>query len=173
MPKKHQNQLLFPCVWRTALFPIQTSLQLFLTTQHQTAVTHLHGGAEGCCLQCRCLRCNPSCTEAAPVPAARKRSNKISCSWHTAEQLLALLFLFPSLLPASHPQCPSTQPVSSPKPEISQCEADRAADRVLSLPVSTWRSIRCLAIQLSICEHLKRAARPVLISTHKTGNASC
>lgn len=164
MPKKHQNQLLFPCVWHTALFPIQTSLQLFLTTQHQTAVTHLHGGAEGCCLQLHW-----SCTCAGCQETFKQNIMLLAYCW----TVVALLFLFPSLLPVSYPQCPSTQPVSSPKPEISQCEADRAADRVLSLPVSTWRSIRCLAIQLSICEHLKRVARPVPISTHKTGNASC
>lgn len=104
MPKNHQNQLFSHMCDIMLSFPYKLHCSCSSPPSTRLAATHLHGGAEGCCSLCPCLRCNPSCTEAAPVLAARKFSNKISCSFAYCWAAVALLFFFPSLLPAFHPQ---------------------------------------------------------------------
>lgn len=71
------------------------------------------------------------------------------------------------------PPLPPLQSVGSPKLDIPCCESDGAAGRVCSRPEpQLCDSLDALATKLSICEYSKHAARPVSLSTLKTGNIS-
>lgn len=85
--------------------------------------------ADGCCLENRCLMWKSRCIDADATLATRKLPNKMSCSWHSAEQLhlffsfpfpflLLYLLITPSALPCNQSRVPSQIPLAVNQMEL-------------------------------------------------------
>lgn len=109
----------FPHVWHNALFPIQTSLQLFLTTQHQTCCHTPARRSRGLLLTVSMSQVQPQLHWSCSCAGCQEifKQNIVLFCLLLSSCSTAVLLSFSSA--CFSPSVPSTQPVSSPKPEIS------------------------------------------------------